>query len=134
MGKKWICFIICSIVFSTAFSSIVQSDNEKKPYIESDLRCEVGDNQHIFGFCYVENILKGEYEPTSKSPFMGVILLISSGINSETKIYDKKGGELLAHFEGPNTIYAFFMIGYGQCTSTSCIMEGNSFGVLAIGR
>jgi hypothetical protein len=104
------------------------------PEIEADLINEIGDNQHIFGFCYIENIVKGEYEPTIKSPFMGFILLISSGINSETRIYDKKGGELIAHFEGPNTIYAFFMVGYSQCTSDYCIMQGNSFGVLAIGR
>jgi hypothetical protein len=118
----------------TTFSINVFAISEENSEIEADLRYEVGNNQHIFGICYIENIVKGDYEPTSKSPFMGFILLISSGINSETKIYDKKGGELIAHFEGPNTIYAFFMIGYGQCTSTSCIMEGNSFGVLVIGR
>ena len=134
MRKKIIPILVIMLFILTTFSINVFAGLEENPEIEADLRNEVDDNQHIFGFCYIENIVNGEYEPTTKSPFMGIILIISSGTNSETKIYDKKGGELIAHFEGPNTIYALFIIGYSQCTSDYCIMQGNSFGVLAIGR
>ena len=104
------------------------------PQIASLENNKINGNQRIFRFCYIENIAEGEYEKSLKSPFIGLVLIIFSGENSETKIYDQKGGEMIAHFETPHIIWAFFMSGYQESTSNSYIMEGNSFGVFVIGR
>jgi len=104
------------------------------PQTEAVVDNKINENQKIFRFCYIENIVEGDYEHSPKSPFGGVVLIILGGENSETKIYDQKGGEIIAHFETPHIICALFMFGYQECTSNSCIIEGNSFGVFVLGR
>ena len=104
------------------------------PQIEAVKNNKINENQKIFRFCYIENIIEGDYESAPKSPFIGLVLIIFSGKNSETRIFDKKGGEMIAHFETSHTIFTFFMSGYQEYTSNSCIIEGNSFGVLVLAR
>ena len=104
------------------------------PQTEAVANNKINENQNIFRFCYIENIDEGDYEPAPKNPFVGLVLIIFGGENSETKIYDQKGGEMIAHFETPHTICVFLMFGYQEYTSNSCIFEGNSFGVFVIGR
>ena len=122
MKNKFIGIFIAIIFLLIAIPQIASLENNK-----------INGNQRIFRFCYIENIAEGEYETEPKSPFIGLVLIIFSGENSETKIYNKKDGEIIAHFETSHTIFAFFMSGYHEFTNNYCVMEGNSFGVFVLG-
>jgi hypothetical protein len=86
-------------------------------------------NQHAFGLCYIENIETGDYDPADKCPYFGGITIFSGGEGTQTTIYQKKGGEEIAHIEGPQVVIVFLMLGYHEYEENSRTFAGRSFGV-----
>jgi len=91
-------------------------------------------NEHVFGLCYLKNIETGDYDPAAKCPYFGGITVLGGGEGTQTTILKKKGGEELAHFEGPQLVIVFLMIGYHEYTENSRTYAGHSFGVIVLGR
>jgi hypothetical protein len=93
---------------------------------------KVSMNEHVFGLCYIENIDFGDFDPAPKCPYFGGITILGGGKEAQTTIYKTKGGEELAHFEGPQIVVVLLMAGYHEYTENSVTFAGHSFGVIVI--
>lgn len=90
-------------------------------------------NKQMFGLCYLENIETGDFDPAARCPYLGGITILGGGEGTQTTIFDKKGGEELAHFEGPHIVIVLLMAGYHEYTENSRTYSAHSFGVFVLG-
>ena len=100
------------------------------PQIDATEDNEKNNKNHLFGYCYIENIKPGDYDSYGKGPYVGCTTILMGGEGTQTTIYAKKGGEEIAHFHGSQTVLIFLMFGYHIYTETSRTYAGTSFGVL----